>query len=203
MQQVQLPIEQNFDGVIFDCDGTLVDTMPLHFRAWQGALAGQPFQFEEALFYELGGVPSTQIVRIINEKHGVRLDPESAAARKEELYLNLLPEARPIQCVVDLVYQYRGKYPLAVASGGIRSVVIRTVEALNLLDYFDVIATAEDVEHGKPAPDLFLFAAAQMGIDPHRCLVYEDSPLGLQAAERAGMHGIDIRTLLPPPTTIL
>lgn len=203
MQQTKPTIEPSFDGAIFDCDGTLVDTMPLHYRAWQGALANQPFQFEEDLFYRLGGVPSTQIVRVINEQQGVQLDPDSIAAHKEELYLTLLPGAQPIQCVVDLVHRYRGKYPLAVASGGIRPVVVRTVEALGLVDYFDVIATAEDVEHGKPAPDLFLFAAARLGIAPHRCIVYEDSPLGLQAAARAGMIGIDIRTLMNSPTTIL
>ena len=187
--------DASLGGVIFDCDGTLVDTMPLHFRAWRQALQATPLEFEEALFYELGGVPSTAIVQILNDRFHMSLDPDAIAGYKEKIFMDLLPQAQPIPQVIDLVYEYAGRYPMAVASGGLRSIVIRILDALGITHLFQVIATAEDVVHGKPAPDLFLFAARGLGVAPDRCLVYEDSPLGLEAARRAGMKGIDIRSL--------
>ncbi|MCA1596545.1 MAG: beta-phosphoglucomutase family hydrolase [Chloroflexi bacterium] len=185
-------------GVIFDCDGTLADTMPLHFRAWKQTLDPYGVDFSEQLFYELGGVPSTDIVRILNDRHTLNLDAQAIAGRKEEIYIQILPEAQPIEAVVSLVRDYADRYPLAVASGGIRPLVTRTLEALGILVYFQVVATAEDVERGKPHPDLFLFAARGLGVPPAKCLVYEDSPLGLEAARRAGMRAVDVRDMLSP-----
>ena len=190
--------QDGIEGVIFDCDGTLADTMPLHYKAWVQALAGQPFHFDEKLFYELGGVPSTEIVRILNKRYHVSLDPVWIVARKEGIYVDLIPQAQPIHCVVNLVHEFAGRYPMAVASGGIRMLVGMTLDALGIKSYFKVIATSEDVERGKPEPDLFLFAAHGLGVPPDRCVVYEDSALGLEAARRAGMRGVDVAALLEP-----
>lgn len=187
-----------FRAAIFDCDGTLADTMPLHYRAWVETLAPRGADFSEALFYELGGVPTVDIVRILNERFGYGLEVEAIAAEKEARYEALLPEARPVERVVALVREYRGRYPMAVASGGIRRLVDRTLAALGLADAFQCICTAEDVPHGKPNPDLFLLAAERLGTAPGACVVFEDSDLGLEAARRAGMQGIDIRPWLPP-----
>ena len=184
-------------GVIFDCDGTLADTMPLHYRAWADCLARSSCEMSEALFYELGGVPTTDIVRILNDRFGYQLSVEETAALKETLYAELLPQAQPLESVVERVRAFHGRYPLAVASGGIRDLVDRTVQGLGIAQLFQAICTAEDVTHGKPAPDLFLLAAERLGVDPTRCVVYEDSDLGLEAARRAGMLGVDIRPFSP------
>jgi beta-phosphoglucomutase-like phosphatase (HAD superfamily) len=192
-----MSIPQNsFDGVIFDCDGTLADTMPLHFRAWCETLAATGAELSETLFYELGGVPSVRIAEILNERGGYTLPAEATAADKEARYELLLPQCRPVERVVALVRAYCGVYPLAVASGGIRRLVLKTLDALEIRECFDAVLTAEDVARGKPEPDLFLAAAERLGVRPERCLVYEDSDLGLEAARRAGMQSVDVRPWL-------
>ena len=183
-------------GAIFDCDGTLADTMGLHYQAWVRALADRGAAMSENLFYELGGVQTHRIVAILNERLGRTLDVEETAAAKEALYEALLPQAPPIQPVIDVVYSLHGRYPLAVASGGLRRLVNRTLAELGLTHLFQAVCTAEDVVHGKPAPDLFLLAASRIRIAPADCAVFEDSDLGLEAARRAGMQGIDIRPWL-------
>ena len=192
-------IVRPFAGVIFDCDGTLADTMPLHYRAWDAAMNARGAEFPEALFYEWGGVPTVRIVELLNERFGYSLNPQETADVKEAIYEALLPEALPVPRVCAQVREYEGRFPLAVASGGIRRLVVKTVEALGLLSSFQVICTAEDVEHGKPAPDLFLYAARQLGVGAKECLVFEDSDLGLEAARRAGMQAVDIRPWLGHP----
>jgi beta-phosphoglucomutase family hydrolase len=189
-------ITRPFRGVIFDCDGTLANTMPLHYRAWAETLARLEAEMSEQLFYDLGGVPTADIVRILNERFDYTLDVEGTAGAKEARYEELLPQCRPVERVVDLVREYHGRYPLAVASGGIRRLVERTLHALGIAGYFSTVCTAEDVERGKPEPDLFLLAAARLAVPAEDCVVFEDSDLGLEAARRAGMQAVDIRPWL-------
>jgi beta-phosphoglucomutase family hydrolase len=190
-------IVRPFRGAIFDCDGTLADTMPLHYRAWAQALAERGAEMSEQLFYDLGGVPSKDIARILNERFGYGLDVEETAAAKEAFYEELLPQAQPVERVVHLVREFHGRYPLAVASGGIRRLVDRTIRTLGLEAYFTAVCTAEDIQRGKPDPELFLLAAMRLSVDPRDCIVFEDSDLGLEAARRAGMQAVDIRPWLP------
>jgi len=189
-------ITRPFQAAIFDCDGTLADTMPLHYRAWVAMLSAHGAEMSEQLFYDLGGVPTEDIVRLLNERFGYGLDVAAAAAEKEARYEELLPQAQPVERVVALVREYAGRYPMAVASGGIHRLVERTVRALGLETSFQAICTAEDVERGKPEPDLFLLAADRLGVPPEACVVFEDSNLGLEAARRAGMQAVDIRPWL-------
>ena len=189
-------ITRPFRAAIFDCDGTLADTMPLHFQAWRAALAARNAAMTEALFYELGGVPTRDIARILNERFGYGLDLEATAADKEARYEQLLPQARPVPRVVALVREYHGRYPLAVASGGLRRLVDRTVRALGLAEHFDVVCTAEDICRGKPDPELFLLSAERLSVDPTDCVVFEDADFGLEAARRAAMQAVDIRPWL-------
>lgn len=189
-----ITIESHIQGLIFDSDGTLVDTMPLHYRAWQDTVQAMGANFPEELFYKLGGVPSDKIVEILNESFGYRLDPKETAAKKEQHFLeNYLPQAKPVEAIVAIAKAYKGRLPMAVATGGISPVVQRALKAIGLDNFFDAIVTSEDVAHGKPAPDIFLEAARRLKVDPQYCLVFEDSDLGLEGARQAGMVAVDVR----------
>lgn len=189
-----ITIEPHIQGLIFDADGTLIDTMPLHYLAWQETVQGVGASFPEKLFYELAGVPSDKIAEILNEKFGYQLEPKRTASDKERLFLeSYLPNARAIEPVVAIARANKGQLPMAVATGGIPTVVQAALRAIGLENFFDAIVTSEDVVNGKPAPDTFLEAAHRLKVDPKACMVFEDSDLGLEAAERAGMTGIDVR----------
>jgi beta-phosphoglucomutase family hydrolase len=182
-------------GLVFDCDGTIADTMPLHYQAWSAALKTHGADFPEAMFYDFAGVPTRKIIEILNEKHGYSLPVDEATNLKESMFEELIPQTKPVGPVVDLIRQYSGKLPMSVATGGTRSLVTKTLTALNLLDKFEAMVTADDVLHGKPAPDIFLEAAQRIGVPPGECAAFEDGELGLQSAIAAGMLVVDVRVM--------
>ena len=184
-----------FAAYIFDCDGTLADTMPTHYRAWLTALGENADKFPEAMFYELGGVPTSRIVEILNERHGLHLDVSETVAHKEHVFLEFSHEIAAIEPVVALARSYAGLKPMAVASGGHRRIVLNTLRALGIADLFQAIVTSEDYKRGKPSPDPFLEAALRLGVPPESCLVFEDTATGVAAANAAGMKYV----LVPPP----
>lgn len=192
--EIQIP-EGDFEAYIFDCDGTLADTMPLHYKAWCAVLEDHACDFPEALFYQLGGVPTEKIVEMLNHRCGTSLPPAETARKKEQIYLRMIPKILPIEPVVALVEKLHGKLPMAVASGGHRYVVLETLNALGITDKFNAIVGAEDYAHGKPAPDPFLEAARRLNVVPEKCLVFEDAPTGVESAVAAGMKYV----LVPPP----
>ena len=180
-----------FGGYVFDCDGTLADTMPLHYRAWQRLLAEHGMPFSEAFFYELGGKPTTLIFELLCRDHGLVLrDLPGAALRKEAYFVELIHEVKPIEAVVAVARRWHGVVPLAVASGGLRRYVEMTLDAIGILPWFDAIVCVEDYARAKPAPDPFLVAARRLKVAPEECLVFEDSVLGLEAAAAAGMQSV-------------
>lgn len=182
-------------GLIFDCDGTLADTMPVHYVAWTDMLTRHGIPFPETRFYELGGVPTAQIIRILSQEYGVPVDDVDAMVQeKETAFLEKLHAVKPIEKVIHVAKYHRGKLPIAVASGGYRETVSRTLDLLNIRDWFDAMVTAEDTARHKPEPDVFLEAAKRLGVPPQTCVVFEDTDIGLLAAQRAGMIGIDVRT---------
>lgn len=187
--------EGDFAAYIFDCDGTLADTMPTHYRAWHTALGEHAADFPEAMFYELGGTPTARIVEILNERHGHTLPVAETVEHKEALFLAMSQEVAAIEPVVGLARKYHGEKPLAVASGGHRRIVMSTLRALGIADLFGVIVCAEDYRRGKPSPDPFLEAALRLNVAPERCLVFEDTATGIAAATAAGMQSV----LVPPP----
>ena len=198
-QSYVIQVPPHVRGLVFDCDGTIADTMPLHYRAWVAALREHNADFPEALFYEMAGIPTVRIIEILNEKHGYGMPVQEAADRKEALYQALLPQVVPIEPVVSLVQRYAGKLPMAVATGATRAICSKTLRALHLLEYFQHIVTADDVVHGKPAPDIYLEAARRLGIAPEQCIAFEDAELGLQSARAAGMEALDIRPFYRRP----
>jgi beta-phosphoglucomutase family hydrolase len=182
-------------GLIFDCDGTLADTMPLHWRAWQVVTQRHNLHFPEDRFYSLGGVPSRDILRMLAEEQGRSLDHIAVAHEKEEAYLPFLGQVEPIHAVVEIARAHRGKIPMAVASGGTQKIIRQVLDHLKIRDWFDAIVTSEMVKQQKPAPDIFLEAALRLGVPPQFCRAYEDTDLGLQAIRAAGMEGIDVRKI--------
>lgn len=183
-----------FDGLIFDCDGTLVDTMPAHFKWWSVTAEKYGLDFPEDRFYALGGVPAPQIVEMLAREAGVELDPIAVAHEKEQLYFDNLAEVALVEPVVAIARAWHGKRPLAVATGSPRWVVEPLLERCRLTPLFVAVVTADDVERPKPAPDVFELAARQIGIEPSRCVVFEDADPGLEGARAAGMEAVDIRS---------
>jgi HAD superfamily hydrolase (TIGR01509 family) len=187
-----------FDAVIFDCDGTLVDSMPAHFEAWCEALAlyGSGGVFKEDVFLAMGGRPTRDIVVEINDEYDLHLDPEAVAFAKREAFLKRLGTITLIDEVADFAKSLRGKVPMAIASGGSRMVVEKTLQVLGISDWFDEVVTADDVSEGKPSPEVFLVAARRLGVDPSRCLALDDAPAGIIAAQEAGMQVVVIPSAL-------
>jgi beta-phosphoglucomutase family hydrolase len=184
-------------GLIFDCDGTLADTMPAHYRAWTSMLDRYGIPFTETRFYELGGVPTAQIILILSSESGVPVtDLDRMVREKESAFLESLDAVRPLEVVVAIAAAYRGRLPMAVASGGYRETITRTLDQLGVRDWFDAMVVAEDTKRHKPEPDVFLEAARRLGVPPESCVVFEDTDIGLEAARRGGMKSVDVREWL-------
>ena len=181
-----------FGGYIFDCDGTIADNMPLHYRAWSMAMADFGGEYPEELFYAWGGRPTTVIVGLLNEKYGLALDVDETVRRKEKYYLGLIPEVLPVPEVFGIVKSIHGTVPLSVASGGHRELVEATLDVLGIRDLFQAIVCAEDYKRGKPHPEPFLLAAKLMSVPPEDCVVFEDSPTGIEAAKAANMAWVHV-----------
>jgi beta-phosphoglucomutase family hydrolase len=186
----------SFQGLIFDCDGTLADTMPLHWVAWQKVTARHGVHFTEDRFYALGGVPSRHILAMLRDEQGLSIDPLAVAKEKEHAYLETLHQVGPIDQVVAIAREHRGRVPMAVASGGTQKVINDVLVHLGIRDWFQAVVTSEDVIHQKPAPDIFLEAARRIGVAPERCRAFEDTDLGMQAIRAARMDAIDVRHML-------
>ncbi|MGJ8696316.1 MAG: HAD family hydrolase [Verrucomicrobiaceae bacterium] len=191
--QISLP-SAGYQALIFDLDGTLVDSMPAHFDAWCKALAdhGAPGVFPEDVFYAMGGRPTRDIVEILNGEQGLKLDPDAVALAKRRHFMGSLSKVEFIDEVIEFARANRGKVPMAVASGGTRLVVEKTLQSLGVSDLFDEVVTADDVVNGKPAPDIFLEAASRLEVAPEGCVVFEDAPAGIRAARDAGMEVVVI-----------
>jgi HAD superfamily hydrolase (TIGR01549 family) len=183
-------------ALIFDCDGTLADTMPLHWLAWQAITSRHNVIFPEDRFYALGGVPSRHILQMLREEQRLSIDPIAVSREKEEEYLKLMAQVGPIHEVVEIAKEHAGKLPMAVASGGTKPVIEKVLRHLEIRDLFGAVVTSEDVLHQKPAPDIFLEAARRLGVAPEHCRAYEDTDLGLTAIRTAGMDAVDVRTLI-------
>jgi beta-phosphoglucomutase family hydrolase len=190
-----MSLPSHIKGLVFDCDGTLADTMPLHWRAWQVIAAKYKLHFPEDRFYALGGVPSRDILKMLAEEQGVTLDHVKAGHEKENAYLPLMAQVEPIHAVVEIAQANYGKIPMAVASGGTQQIICDVLEHLKIRHLFDAVVTSEMVENQKPAPDIFLEASQRIGVDPKFCRAYEDTELGLQAIRAAGMEAVDVRKI--------
>lgn len=185
----------DFAAYLFDCDGTIADSMPLHYIAWKKALGEWNCEFSEKLFYAWGGMPIVEIVATLNKDRGLSMPVEEVAHRKENLYFELLPQLQPVAEVVEHIEASHGKIPFAVVSGSARDSVTASLSTLNLLDRFETLVCAGEYRKSKPDPEAFLLAASRLGVAPKSCLVFEDTDMGIQAATAAGMASVKV----PPP----
>ncbi len=190
--------KKDYQALIFDCDGTLTDSMPVHYVAWHRTMTGYGIRFPEDRFYALGGMPSDKIVGLLAGEQGILVNATQVAMEKEHAFLHLLHLLEPIVPVLAVAEHFRFKLPMVVASGGIRDVIQRQLLQIGCENWFDALVTAEDTARHKPEPDVFLEAARRVGAAPQRCLVYEDSDLGITAAQAAGMDYVDVRTFFSP-----
>ena len=185
-------------ALIFDCDGTLADTMPAHYVAWTRTLNRYGIDFPEDRFYAMGGLPTAQVVQILADEAGINVDAAAVGHEKEETFHETIAEVGLIEPVTAVARQHRGKLPMAVATGSERWSAERILSHLDLLDWFDALVPSEEVPNPKPAPDVYLEAARRIGIPPERCRAYEDTDPGIESARAAGMSVIDVRMLHTP-----
>lgn len=182
----------SFSAYLFDCDGTIANSMPLHYESWKVALAKWNCPFPEDLYYAWAGIPTPKIIAMLGEKYGIPLPVHALTDVKENIYLSLFPRLEGIPEVLEQIHLQYGKIPLAVVSGSPRESVLQTLTYLDVREKFEVVIGAENYENGKPAPDPFLLAAKMLGVEPSRCLVFEDADLGVQSAESAGMKWVRV-----------
>jgi HAD superfamily hydrolase (TIGR01509 family) len=180
-------------AVIFDCDGTLVDSEPLARTAWERALAPYGYALTDADAESCVGLPYPRVHAYFAERVAL---PEAEPFWTEfsgELFTLIDTELAPFDDAVEAARTLRARgVPVAVASSSPRERLQRTLGRAGLLDAFDVVVAGDEVEHGKPAPDMFLLAASRLGVEPAACVVVEDSPPGVQAGRAAGMFTLAV-----------
>jgi HAD superfamily hydrolase (TIGR01509 family) len=181
-----------FKAYLFDCDGTIVDSMPLHYVAWKRVLAEWGCEFGEQTFYSWGGMPVTEIIAALNVRDGLAMPIEEVQRRKEALYFEILPELKAVPEVLEHIELSHGHIPFAVVSGSTRESVTASLTTLGILDRFETLVCAGDYERSKPDPQPFLIAAERLGVAPEDCLVFEDTDMGIQAATAAGMASVKV-----------
>ena len=182
----------DFGAYLFDCDGTIVDSMPLHYIAWKQALGEWNCTFDEELFYAWGGKPPVEIIATLNQMHSLQMPLAAVAERKENLYFEQLPHLKPVPEVLEIIEADQGRIPFGVVSGSTRESIIKSLTVVGLLHRFLVIVGSEDYARSKPAPDVFLAGASRLGVPPQDCLVFEDAPIGIEGAIAAGMAAVRI-----------
>jgi len=187
--------EGKFGAYLFDCDGTIVDSMPLHYLAWNKALSEWKCDFSAELFYKWGGMPVAEVIATLNRERGLQMPVEEVQHRKENLYYESLAQLKAIPEVVEHIEARHGGIPFAVVSGSTRESVIASLTVVKLLDRFDTLVCAGEYQKSKPDPEAFLMAATNLGVAPGVCLVFEDTDMGIQAARAAGMASVKV----PPP----
>lgn len=196
MKKIQVHPEAK--ALIFDCDGTLVDSMPLHMKSWEYAIKKFNIKFDYDFFFSKKGMKESDILEILCKEKNIQLNAETVLSAKHNYFLKNIHNVKPIEEVVEIVHRYKNIFPMAVVSGGTRKLVFEELKVIGLGQYFDVILTADENIKPKPAPDLFLEAARKINTPPKYCQVFEDGDLGIQAALSANMIVTDVRNFILP-----
>lgn len=187
---------QGAQALIFDCDGTLVQTPALYAGAWQDAFKAAGHHMEPDWYHARAGMSEHVLLDDFESEHGVTVDRGLTVREMRSAVLERIGEVSEIEIISSIARRFHGKMPMAVASGGPREVVLASLKETGLLPLFDTVVTIDDVAHAKPAPDLFLEAASRLGVAAGQCLVFEDSQQGLEAAHNARMPVVDVNHLI-------
>lgn len=193
---INIVIPPETEALIFDCDGTLVDSMPLHMTAWEEAIKSAGEFFNGDFLFSLKGMKEVEIIKSYNKRFGTKLQPESVVELKHKYFFQYIETVKPIDPVAELALAYFGKLPMAVISGGVGAIVNRELEVTGLHHLFDKIITADDPFPPKPSPDVFSAAANMLNCSPENCIVFEDGDSGIEGAEKAAMKIVDVRKYL-------
>lgn len=190
---MEIKIDSRAKALIFDLDGTLSDSLPVHIETWHRVCAGLGCTFDESIVPQMTGMATISFAERIKNDHGLTIDPQEIVRRKQVDFWANAHKVRPILPVIEVVKKYHGKIPMAIGTGASRKSAEMQLETLQIKDYFDFIVTADDVDRHKPEPDTFLKCADLLNIAPSDCQVFEDGEMGMQAARTAGMMLIDVR----------
>ncbi|PIF05410.1 MAG: phosphatase [Draconibacterium sp.] len=182
-----MDIHPKAKALIFDLDGTLADTMPIHFQAYKKVLHNFGIDFKPEIFEKLAGIPAVETITRLNEMYGTNMNAQEIGHLKESVYEKMMHKIQPVEPVVALVKRYYGKIPMSVGTGGYKRLSWKSLRILKLDRYFDILVSSEDVQRPKPNPDTFLRCAELMGAKPSDCQVFEDGITGIKAAKTAGM----------------
>ncbi|WP_420579787.1 HAD family hydrolase [Reichenbachiella sp.] len=197
MHSITIPVPSKAKGLIFDLDGTILDSMPLHHEGYNHALAPYGVDYPKAIFESRGGIPTKDTMRLIEKDYEItNFDIEQALEAKRLFVESNLDRIQLITPVFEIIRDFHHKLPMAVGTGSNRKVVNELFERFNLSKYISHVVTATEVSHYKPHPETFLKCAELIGIDPEDCVVFEDGKPGMQAAEAAGMKVVDVTKYL-------
>jgi HAD superfamily hydrolase (TIGR01509 family) len=191
MDKINIP--SHIQGLIFDCDGTLVDSMPLHMEAWKAAFGQYGSYYNEDFLFSLKGMKESEIIDLYNKKFNTQLEPQLMVSAKHKYFIEHIDSVKPLELIVEVAKYNYGKLKLAVVSGSVSKIVSLELQTIGIINLFNIILTADDPYKPKPSPDIFIAAASILNIEPKFCLVLEDGEAGLEAAQKAGMETIDVR----------
>ncbi|HAA13103.1 MAG TPA: phosphatase [Cytophagales bacterium] len=192
-----VPLPEGAQAIIFDLDGTLVDSMPLHLRAYQYAIEPWGVTYSAEVFQSRAGMPTIQTFELIEKDYGLKnFSVQEACDRKRDFFGKNLDQLQLIDPVAEIMRSQQNKMPMSIGTGSYRKTVEKVVNLFGLLDYISHVVTADDVQQHKPHPETFLACAERMEMAPAHCVVYEDGDPGVQAALAAGMQVVDVREYL-------
>lgn len=188
-----LDVDPKAKALIFDLDGTLADSLPVHMECWDVVCDSFDYHFSREVMLEMTGMPTLKFAEYVKEQSGCSCEPAEIAKMKQAEFFKRVDRITLFDPVFALVLKYHKKIPMAIGTGGSRKSVELMLDWLDIRDYFDCIVTANDVQKHKPEPDTFLECARMMGVEPQFCQVFEDGDMGIRAAETAGMIITDVR----------
>lgn len=193
MKPFNTELISNYSALLFDLDGTLVDSMPAHNRAWQSALEPHGVDITEAELYKLAGTPNFQTAELFINRFQLDVSPEVIVNQKEAFFEVSLVALQIVPVVVEIARHFHRKIPLGIVSGSSKSRIGDSLAATGLGGIFDCIVSSDDTERGKPFPDPYELGARLLKVPPKQCLVFEDGDAGIQAARSAQMDIVYVK----------
>lgn len=196
---MKLEIHPQARALIFDLDGTLSDSLPVHIASWHAVCDKLSCSFDERIMVEMTGAPTNLFAERIIREQNLKIGPDELVVMKQEEFWKNISRVKPHDAVIDLMKKAHGKIPMAVGTGAGRTSAVLQLKELSIEHFFEVVVTADDVERHKPEPETFLKCAERMRVEPQYCQVFEDGELGMQAAQTAGMLLTDVRPFVTNP----